>query len=519
MGSDGSISRVFGTFQDVTDNIKEREAFDRTRTAYDSLINSTSDGCWDWHISDDYEYMSPRFWEMFGYSPDEKVHKPSAWHDMIFEEDLQTLNGSFKNHVKTHGQHPYRHEARFRHKDGSTVTVLRRGRVIEWDGDKPIRMIGTHTDISELKRAEEELRANLEFQHLLINTDTDLVFVKDAEFKIVQANDAFVASYPGKERKDILGTTTVEEFDPVEAQLFLAEDRKAFEQGLSEVVETIVFPGGEERTLLTKKMRFDDPSGNPHILGVARDITGLRKTEKALLKANEELKEFAYRTSHDLRSPLVSSRRLLGIVLKLLAKEKNSEIEKVISHLDLIDGSLEKLETLVTDILAMTRLSHDECTPEPIDFPVLVNTSPEKFSHMEGFSRIALTTDYSKLPEKVESSLAHVSHVVENLISNAIKYQDYEKSEPKVSITASGDGNNLNFSVADNGLGIPANQRENVFSMFKRFHPKTSFGSGLGLYMIKKSIEKLHGSIRYEPLEAGSRFVVCIPVKSQISPH
>ena len=73
----------------------------------------------------------------------------------------------------------------------------------------------------------------------------------------------------------------------------------------------------------------------------------------------------------------------------------------------------------------------------------------------------------------------------------------------------------IQLTITDNGLGIPEKFRENLFGMFKRFHPKTAFGSGLGLYMVKKSVEKIGGKIHYKDTGNGSAFTVSIPIKSQ----
>ena len=122
---------------------------------------------------------------MFGYKPEEKQHKPSEWQKIIFEEDLTIALENFDKHVKTRGVHPFAQESRYHHKDGSTVTVLCRGQVVEWAEDgTPIRMIGTHTNITESKQAEE-LREILIEQLTISNGELD--------------NFAYIASHDLKE--------------------------------------------------------------------------------------------------------------------------------------------------------------------------------------------------------------------------------------------------------------------------------------------------------------------------------
>lgn len=123
---------------------------------YKNILEGTMAGYWDWQIPDDYEYLSPTFKSMFGYEDHEMKNHPSAWQEIIFQEDLPKLFESFEEHVKTRGATPFRAEARYKHKTGSTVWVYCRGKVIEWDENgAPVRAVGSHIDITKLKNAEE----------------------------------------------------------------------------------------------------------------------------------------------------------------------------------------------------------------------------------------------------------------------------------------------------------------------------------------------------------------------------
>jgi PAS domain S-box-containing protein len=126
------------------------EQLEIERAVFGFLAESSTDGVWDWNMESDYEYMSPRFWEIFGYLPEEKEHKPSAWMNMINQEDLKATLINLDKHVSSNGSTPYDQVVRYTHKNGSIVTVRCRGRVVKWSNDgKPIRMVGTHTDITK----------------------------------------------------------------------------------------------------------------------------------------------------------------------------------------------------------------------------------------------------------------------------------------------------------------------------------------------------------------------------------
>lgn len=490
-------------------NKKVSAALQTSEKIHQIFVDASGDGFWDWYIKDDYEYMSPRFWEMLGYSPDEKPHKPSAWQDIIFEEDLIVALKNFDKHVETRGDYPYEQEVRYRHKDGSTVTVLCRGKVIEWDDDQlPVRMIGTHTDITELKDKNLALEKSLSFQKLLMDVNTDLVFVKDKALNIVQANPSFLNLYEENKRDSVIGSSTLGDYPADQADGFLAEDKKAFDEGFSESIETVDFPDGHQGTLLTKKLRFEDIKGDEFILGVSRDITQLKETEEALVKANSELEEFSYRTSHDLRSPLISSKKLLGIIQEAI---KKGEMENAFRYIDIMQNSLGALEDLVSDILNLSRMNHNKTEKTSVLIKDIVDESLKKIAYLKGFDRITFDYDY-EYDKPIEISQENLTLVLENLLSNTVKYQDFNKNQSKVLITTSLENRKLNLTITDNGLGIPERFQNKLFTMFKRFHSNTSFGSGLGLYMVKKSVDKMGGSIHYRDTGDGSQFTITLPI-------
>lgn len=220
-----------------------------------------------------------------------------------------------------------------------------------------------------------------------------------------------------------------------------------------------------------------------------------------------ELEEFAYRTSHDLRSPLVSSISLLDMAKRNMDKGQYEKAEKSLS---LVKKSLTQLDNLVRDILALTRTkSVDEDLAE-VNIHQLYDETLEKMQHLSGFSRLKINKHFG-VTQPLVTYKSRFLLIFENLVSNAVKYQDYENSHPKIDVRCYSDIDKFVLEIVDNGIGIPEAQREHLFSMFKRFHPKVAFGSGLGLYMMKKSAEILGGDIHYFPNSVGSTFQLIIP--------
>lgn len=148
---DSTLKFFIFQIQDITERKEKEEELKL-------IIASSQDGYFDWHIPEDYEYMSPRFWEIFGYLPEEKKHHPSQWQELIFQEDLPRILENFNEHVKSKGELPFSQQVRYLHKDGSTVWVICKGKVVDWDKEgNPLRLIGTHTDITEFKKIQQKL--------------------------------------------------------------------------------------------------------------------------------------------------------------------------------------------------------------------------------------------------------------------------------------------------------------------------------------------------------------------------
>lgn len=142
--------------QDLTDQMIAAGKIDPEDTVLNILLDVATDGYWDWFIEQEYEYMSPRFKEILGYEDYEVPNHPQWWMDNIHPDDLPIALNNFEKHIETLGDYPFYQEVRYYHKDGSVVWILCRGKVISWDSEgKPLRMVGTHTDITRIKRVEQ----------------------------------------------------------------------------------------------------------------------------------------------------------------------------------------------------------------------------------------------------------------------------------------------------------------------------------------------------------------------------
>ena len=124
---------------------------------FEFIERSSLDGMWYWDLEDpEHEWMSPKFWQTLGYAPETKDHLASEWQDIINQEDLQLAIDNFTKHCED-PKHPYDQVVRYTHKQGHTIWIRCRGLAIRDEQGKAIRMLGAHTDITELKQIEEKL--------------------------------------------------------------------------------------------------------------------------------------------------------------------------------------------------------------------------------------------------------------------------------------------------------------------------------------------------------------------------
>lgn len=347
----------------------------------------------------------------------------------------------------------------------------------------------------EVQKRTNELKEALDFQDLITNTIPDLIFVKDSEFRIVEANEAFLNIYSEDVRSSVIGSTTFEKFNPEEAEIFLKHDKIALEDGYSETEEQVTLHGGSVRTLFTTKVRFTNHEGENFILGIARDITEAKKAEANILRANDELarsnhelERFAYIASHDLQEPL---RKIGGFTERLEAKLGDQLDEQSQTYMGFITGGVERMRELIQGLLAYSRISTDKSNIQKLNTNEIVELAIDNLS--ESISETNTTVNYKDLPN-VPYDKVMLTQLFQNLISNAIKYKS--DADPVVNIKAEDTGEFWEFSVHDNGMGMEAKYLDRIFEMFQRLHRKEDIsGTGIGLSLCQKIVERYGGKI------------------------
>jgi signal transduction histidine kinase len=234
----------------------------------------------------------------------------------------------------------------------------------------------------------------------------------------------------------------------------------------------------------------------------------LDRTNKELDRTNKELDRFVYSASHDIRAPLTS---VMGIVnlSKIETKSK-----KMYNYLDMIEQSVKRLDKFVIDIISYSRNTRLDVQKEKIDFDVLISDIILDLRYIEGTGKIEIKKSIDEsIPFYSDKSRLRI--IFNNLISNAIRYHKLNQDNPYIDIVVSISKEKAKIQIKDNGIGIDREDIDKIFDMFfKISNSNNSTGSGLGLYIVKETIDKLDGTISIESeLKKGSSFTIEIPNK------
>lgn len=216
----------------------------------------------------------------------------------------------------------------------------------------------------------------------------------------------------------------------------------------------------------------------------------LARQNEMLTKINKELDSFVYSISHNLRAPLMS---VLGL-LDLAKNESNSAI--IQQYHEMMKSSVCKLDDTLREILEYSRNARQGLVIAKIDFEKLINDNFERMQFMPGYDRIRKEI-FIEGDSGFYSDQYRISLILNNLISNAIKYADPSKDVSFIQIGIHQRPESVVLDFKDNGIGIENGHIQKVFNMFFRATERNE-GAGLGLYIVKEAVEKLRGTIHLE---------------------
>ena len=490
-----------------------------------SILNTVTDAIFALDVEKDGHYrlnsVNPAFLNITGLDHDMIIGKKI--NDIIPKESLGTVLAKYEEAIRT--KKIVRWEQSIDFPNGKLIGGMSIAPFFDKTGNCT-KLIGSVHDLTERIKGEEELkRSESRFRNLFKNAPESLLVLDLRSQKFVKINKNASKLFKFSTKKL--------------AELGLADISPEFQPDGTLSAEKV--KGYIEKSMLGKKVTFEwvhcdankkeieckillallpGTTDSPQIYVSIIDITEKNKTRKKLKqqfedleianqelkKTNNELDRFVYSTSHDLRSPLKS---LLGLS-ELMKDDVDPENTNQLELIGMMKKSIVKLDNFIEDILQYSRNARTEVANEAIDFKQTIDDITNNLIHLDGAKEIKLNVKIDQ-NLKLVSDRVRVNLILNNLIFNALKYKDPSKENPFVTIHIKCSNDHATICIKDNGIGIDTKDKDKIFEMFYRA-TNTSTGSGLGLYIVKETLEKLNGSIKIESkLTKGTKFIVTLP--------
>lgn len=361
------------------------------------------------------------------------------------------------------------------------------------------------------ERTKDIQEKEINLRSILDNYDNSIWLI-DRDYKLIDFNRVFFEEWKMAYKLEVKVGESILDKIPDEATREIW--RKRYDSALQNeraVYRDTYYLGEEEHHY---EIHVFPISYNREVTGISffsKDVTVRVNAQKqlierndSLVKVNRELDSFVYSASHDLKAPLAS---ILGLV-NLVKDEEDATTRQ--QYYGMMKRSVERLDQFIKDIIDYSRNARVQVNAEKIDLKLLIHNVFEDLKYIEGAEEIEKNIMVEK-GLSVFSDPIRLRVVVRNILSNAIKYGCSQREIKQIDIKAQRSNNTLKMSIKDYGPGIPEDQKGKIFEMFYRAHESKS-GTGLGLYIVKETLDKLGGSVEViSAPDEGAEFVVKVP--------
>ncbi|WP_198402714.1 PAS domain S-box protein [Methylomonas koyamae] len=532
------IAELASSFNHMTDALAdaqhnlEAKIAERTRelrTSEERYIlaeRAVNDGIWDWNILTHEYYLSPRWNRILGYAAGELPNVETIFFELIHPDDKARASEAFARHLE-HNER-YTTELRLRHRDGSYRWVLDRGEALRDETGRPVRMVGSITDITERKAAEAELleyREHLEQLVAMATTEVKAI-VQTAVNGVVSIDSSGTIHMFNPAAEKLFGWRSEEIVGKNVSLLMPEPDASAHDSYIRRFLEgrQSKILGTEREVVAQRKDGSRFPAslavghgiiseGRHIFVGFISDITLQKQAEQELRKAKEAAEaaakakaNFLANMSHEIRTPMNT---VIGFAEVALQDANLSNATR--NHIKTILSSGRHLLSVINDILDFSKIEAGKIELEAVCFnlPVAIQEALQIMSlrAAEKGLRIDLALE-AGLPRHFVGDPNRLRQVILNLVGNSVKFTD--AGYIAVSIGRAEQPEMLHFAIADTGIGMTPEQTERIFESFSQADATTSRrfgGTGLGTTISKQIVEMMGGRIWVESqLGVGSVF-------------
>ena len=475
-----------------------------------ALLESTEAGFYGMNVTGSCTFINRAGAKLLGFSVEELIGK--NMHEMvhhhrpdgrvypveecpIYEAARKGLNAASENEV-------------FWRKDGAPLRVEFSSSPIIYDGEHRGAVVA-FADISQRLLAQRAIAESEGRKAAILRSTLDSIISMDNNGSITEFNPAAEETF-GFARDEVMGKRLADLIVPDRyREAHLAGLKRFLETGEAHVIgKRLELPakrkdGSEFQSELT--ITRSDSEGLPAFTGVLRDITERKRSEtereqliKALARSNQELDQFAYVASHDLKAPLRGIANLSQWIEEDLGERLGDENK---SQMEMLRGRVHRMESLIDGILQYSRAGRVKAKPEDIDTGELVREVVDLMAPPEG-TRVDVVPG---MPT-VRAEKVPLQQVFMNLIGNAIKHTG--KGNPLVEVSWSDAELFYEFTVRDYGQGIAPQYHDRIFGIFQTLEARdTVEGTGIGLSVVQKIVEAKGGRVWVESsVGKGARF-------------
>jgi PAS domain S-box-containing protein len=535
LDQEGKPIRMLGSHLDITDRKLAEEAIRRERDFNDAIVDSMPGIFYLYDENRRFLRWNRNFTRVTGYTDAEMADRHPL--DFFAGPDKDRVAARIEE-VFTQGVSEA--EANFVVKDGTCIPYYFTGLRTTIDGS--VCLLGVGIDITERKRAEEELRQREQQLALIYHTVGDVIFQLQVEgtdnYRFISVNPAFLA-VTGLAEYQIIGRF-VDEIIPQPALTIVKEKyRQAIqEKNIIRWEETSDYPTGRLTGEVSVAPVFDSAGNCTHLVGSVHDITERKRAEVELRRLNIELEErviqrtaelaqakeqaeaadrlksaFLAIMSHELRTPLNSIIGFTGIMLQGLAGSLNAEQSK---QLGMVQGSARHLLALINDVLDISKIEAGqmEVGLAPFDMRALIEKVAATARPQAEKKGLSLRLELTSTVATINSDQRRVEQILLNLVSNAIKFTD----TGYVKIACWVEDGRLFTCVNDTGIGIKPEDKDKLFQPFRQIETgldRKVEGTGLGLSISQRLVKLLHGEIWVKSQWGqGSAFIFALPLEN-----
>ncbi|MEO7975821.1 PAS domain S-box protein [Flavobacterium sp.] len=477
------------------------EEIKESNEKYDIVAKATSDTIWDWKIQEDYMIWNKGIETVFGYKYDDVGLTSSWWFDKIHPEDSIKMSVRLYSFIERKTQN-WQDQYRFRCSDGTYKYVLDRGFLLKDENGKGIRMIGAIQDITKQKEEEQRLK----LLETVITQSKDSIVITEANSahsripKIVYVNPAF-SKMSGYTSEEVLGKSPKIFKGPKSNIAELKKLLNAIKNGEECLIETINYSKlKKEYWVRLSMIPIFNPEGDiSHWISIQRDISEEKKLEtekehliRELTQNNNDLKQFSYITSHNLRAPLSNLIGLLNLIEDIFIED--TELEEILNG---FHKSTHLLNETINDLVKVIIIKDNHSMQkEKVSLDEVFENVFSQLSFQIEMHKPIINLKLDKVP-LLNTNKAYIESILLNLMTNSIKYKS-ENRKLEITVTAEQIDENIHLTFKDNGIGIDLERnKEKVFGLYQRFHNYPD-SKGLGLYLVKSQVESMGGKISVE---------------------